>query len=74
VVIRESLILSLFGFFPGTALSLLLYRLSADATLLPLQMTSNRAGVVYLLTVFMCTVSGALAMRKLRSADPAEIF
>ena len=26
------------------------------------------------LTVVMCTVSGAIALRKIRSADPAEIF
>jgi putative ABC transport system permease protein len=26
------------------------------------------------MTVVMCTVSGAIAMRKLQTADPADIF
>jgi len=30
--------------------------------------------VVYLLTALLCALSGVLAVRKLRSADPAEIF
>jgi len=29
---------------------------------------------VFILTVLTCGVSGAIAMRKLRLADPAEIF
>jgi putative ABC transport system permease protein len=74
VVIQESIILSLFGFFPGLLLSVLMYRLAAKATLLPLRMPLDRVAVVYTLTLMMCVISGALAMRKLRRADPAEIF
>jgi putative ABC transport system permease protein len=74
VVIQESLILSVFGFVPGLAISTVLYRFAANATLLPLQMTSDRIGAVYLLTLLMCVVSGAFAMRRLRRAAPAEIF
>jgi hypothetical protein len=29
---------------------------------------------VLVLTILMCAVSGALAMRKVRRADPAELF
>ena len=43
-------------------------------TLLPLHMPAGRVAFVYLLTAAMCAGSGALAMRKLRGADPAEIF
>jgi len=74
VVIQESVILSVFGFVPGLGISLLLYKLAADATLLPIKMTVGRAVLVYLLTAVMCVISGALAMRKLRTADPADIF
>jgi putative ABC transport system permease protein len=74
VVIQESVILSLFGFFPGLAVSLLLYRFAANATLLALRMPLGRVAAVYGLTLIMCVISGALAMRKLRRADPAEIF
>jgi putative ABC transport system permease protein len=37
-------------------------------------MTQERAVQVLALTIGMCAVSALLAMRKLRSADPAEVF
>ncbi len=74
IVIQESAILSLFGFIPGVGLSMLVYSIAGHATLLPVKMTLVRFVVVYFLTAIMCTISGSLAMRKLRSADPAEIF
>jgi putative ABC transport system permease protein len=74
VVIQESVILSVFGFLPGLAISSLLYRFAASATLLPLKMAPDRIAAVYGLTLTMCVVSGALAMRRLRRAEPAEIF
>jgi putative ABC transport system permease protein len=74
VVIQESLILSVFGFLPGLAISTLMYRFAEDATLLPLKMLPGRVAVVYGLTLLMCVVSGAFAMRRLRRAAPADIF
>ena len=74
LVIQESLILSVLGFLPGLALSEVVYVIAYRATLLPLQMDPTRALVVYVLTAGMCIFSGALAMRRLRMADPAEIF
>ncbi len=74
VVIQESLVLSVFGFVPGLLVSFLVYKVSRDATLLPVHMTLGRTVVVYLLTLLMCAASGALAVRKLRTADPAAIF
>jgi putative ABC transport system permease protein len=37
-------------------------------------MTFNRAVLVLLLAVSMCFISGAIAVRRLRAADPADIF
>jgi putative ABC transport system permease protein len=74
IVIQESAILSLFGFLPGVGLSMLVYAIAGHATHLPVKMTLLRLVVVYFLTAVMCMISGSLAMRKLRSADPAEIF
>src|SRR6185437_10424756 len=74
IVIQESAILSLFGFLPGVGLSMLVYSIAGNATHLPVSMTFLRLVVVYVLTAVMCMISGSLAMRKLRSADPAEIF
>ena len=74
VLIQEALLLAVLGFMPGIVLANGLYSLAHSATLLPIAMTTNRAVVVLSLTIVMCTGSGALALRKLQSADPADIF
>jgi len=74
VVFEEALILSVLGFPPGVLLSLVVYEVARSATMLPIHITATRIVVAYVLTVMMCAVSGALAMRKLRHADPADIF
>lgn len=74
VVFEEVIILSLMGFFPGLFLSFGLYRLAAKATALPLYMTVARAVMVLILTIVMSMLSGAIATRKLQSADPADMF
>ena len=74
VVFEEALILSIAGFIPSVALALGLYRLTAAATALPIALPVSRAIIVLILTMVMCGVSGAIATRKLQSADPADIF
>ena len=74
VVSQEALILALSGYIPGYIISLRLYQLTRDATNLPLLMTLDRALLILFLTVVMCAISGIIAMRKIRSVDPAEIF
>ncbi|MEM7593463.1 MAG: ABC transporter permease DevC [Cyanobacteria bacterium P01_A01_bin.83] len=74
VVFEEALILSLAGFIPSTFLAMGLYQLTAAATALPIVLPVSRAITVLILTIVMCGVSGAIATRKLQSADPADIF
>ncbi len=74
VVVEEALLLALLGFLPGLGLSALLYSIAADATNLPMHLDLGRALAVLGLTVLMCSISGLLALRKVRAADPAEIF
>lgn len=74
VVFQEALILAILGFIPGYAISYGLYGLTRSVTNLPLFMTLSRATTVFVLTILMCLVSGAIATRKLRSADPADVF
>jgi putative ABC transport system permease protein len=74
LVLKEAIYLSVLGFFPGVVIAQFVYIISRNATLLPLQMTFARGLVVYILTVFMCGMSGILAARRLKAADPAEIF
>ncbi|GAB4133597.1 MAG: ABC transporter permease DevC [Cyanobacteria bacterium J069] len=74
IVFEEAMILALLGFVPGVVLPIGLYALAANATALPIYMTASRAVWVLLLTLGMCTLSGAIATRKLQSADPADMF
>lgn len=74
VLIQEALLLAVLGFLPGFFLSFGLYQVTYAATMLPIFMKMERAIQVWILTVIMCSVSGAIAMRKLRSADPADVF
>lgn len=74
VVFEEAVILAFLGFIPGAILPLGLYALAAKATALPISMTVARAVLVLILTLIMCGLSGAIATRKLQSADPADMF
>lgn len=74
LVLSEAVILAVLGFIPGYFCTLLVYTQARDATNLPVIMTTERGVMVLALTIFMCAVSALLAMRKLRSADPAEVF
>ncbi|MDF5714677.1 MAG: ABC transporter permease DevC [Rhizonema sp. NSF051] len=74
VILQESLILAFLGYMPGLSFAMFLYQLARQATLLPIAMNFGRIILVLILTIFMCFISGAIAVRKLRSADPADIF
>lgn len=74
VVFEEAVILAFLGFIPGAILPLGLYAMAAKATALPISMTVFRAILVLILTLIMCGLSGAIATRKLQSADPADMF
>ena len=74
VVLQEAVIISVFGFLPALLLAEIVYRITTAATLLPISMTIDRALIVYAYTLGMCAISGLLAARRLRSADPASIF
>ena len=74
IVFQEALILAAIGFIPGIAIAIGFYATMKQATLLPIAMTPGRAVFIFILTGAMCSISAAIAVRKLQSADPAEIF
>lgn len=74
VILQEALILALIGYVPGWAFTMFMYKTARDATLLPVFMSFERAITVLILTFIMCVVSGTIAVKKLNSADPADIF
>ncbi|APB33194.1 DevC protein [Gloeomargarita lithophora Alchichica-D10] len=74
VVFQEAMILAVLGFIPGFFVSNGLYALTQAATQLPIAMTVGRAVTVFSMTVIMCFLAGAVSVRRLGAADPADIF
>tara|TARA_R110002073_G_scaffold131391_1_gene278136 strand:- start:953 stop:1876 length:924 start_codon:yes stop_codon:yes gene_type:complete len=74
IVFEEALILALFGFVPSVLISMGLYKLVEIGTGLPIYMTAARPIYILIGTIAMCTISGAIATRRLVRADPADLF
>jgi putative ABC transport system permease protein len=74
IVFQEALILAFLGFMPGAGIASGLYIFIKSGTNLPIAMTVARAIMILCMTIIMCMISGAIAVRKLRAADPADIF
>lgn len=74
VIFEQALILAVLGFLPGLASASAIYALLAHATDLPFGMDVGRSLTVFVGTLVACMLSGALAARRLRTIDPAELF
>ena len=74
VVLQEALILAILGFIPGCITSIGVYNLLSSLTKIPLTLRPDVAAQVFALTLVMCSFAGAIATRKLRNADPADVF
>lgn len=74
IVFEEAIILAVFGFIPGFIVSMGLYAALVSVTDLPVAMTASRAVLVFFGTLAACSLSGAIATRRLANADPADLF
>ena len=74
VVFQEGIILGVLGFVPGFIGSAGIYALLGSLTRIPIPMRFGVVSQVFILTVLMCLVSAAIAIRKLQAADPADVF
>jgi putative ABC transport system permease protein len=74
LILRQSLFLAAMGYLPGFVVALGLYFVTRRVTLLPVHMTAQRSLFLFVLTIFMCCFAGLVATRKLREADPVDIF
>ena len=74
VVLTHALYLSLMSFLLGWVLSYASYWIITRLTGLVMRMNTMLTVLMLVLTVFMCTIAGGLATRKVVSADPAEVF
>jgi putative ABC transport system permease protein len=74
VVLRQAGLLACGGWLPAFFVSLLLYRIIGELTLLPLATSPEIVVLSFALTLGMCLVSATLAMIRVVAADPAEVF
>ena len=74
VVFASAAYLAVLGFVPGFALSLYLYDLAEKNIFIPFPMPLSKILMVFSLILGMCFAAGTLAIRKLKSANPADMF
>lgn len=74
VVFCSSLLLAFIGFIPGFVVSIGLYQLTESVTFIPMPMPLGKVINVFGLVFTMCMGSGALAMRRMRAVNPADMF
>ncbi|NSX56882.1 FtsX-like permease family protein [Parasulfitobacter algicola] len=74
IVLEQAAILGICGFVPGALLATVLYGMISGATGLPMVMEQARLTNVLIGTLVACAFSGLLAARRLRAAEPAELY
>ena len=73
-VLGQAALSGLAGYVPAWLLCIAAYRIIGAFALLPLHMTSRLTVLTLGLTLGMCLLAAALAVRRVIAADPAEIF
>lgn len=74
LVMQEAVILPAFGFAPALVAAGLLFKLAEAQGGIPTRLTLRDTVLVGGLALLSCAVAGWLATRRLRAADPADIF
>jgi putative ABC transport system permease protein len=74
IVYEQAAILMVFGFVPGLIAALGFYELVKLGVSMPIAMPLSRVALVFTMTAAMCLIAGTIALRRVRSADPAEVF
>jgi putative ABC transport system permease protein len=73
-VMQQALILAVVGFILGTLISQQIYALMRRWAHIPIGMTWTYLLAVLAGSVAMCMIAAIFALRKVYSADPAELF
>jgi len=74
LVLQQSTILMVCGFLPGTLITSQLYAVTRSKAAMPAYLSLGNMTLVFALAFVMCTLSGVLALRRLKQADPADVF
>lgn len=71
---QQAVIFALISYLPALVLTFFLFKIIHHFTRLPILMTMPLTATVFLLSFCMCLISGFLALRKVKKADPADLF
>ena len=74
IVLYEALLMALAGFVPGLVAGAGLYKLIEEFTQIRMFLTPERVLLIFALTSGMCLIAGHLALKKVHSTDPADLF
>jgi len=74
VVLQQAMMLALFGYLPAFVAAHLLYLMTRSMVNLPINMTTERAVGVMVLSFLVCGAAALLSVRKVASSDPANLF
>jgi putative ABC transport system permease protein len=74
VVVSQALVLAVAAYVPALLAAVVLYRVTSRVVLLPLTMDVPIALSVFVLANLICAVSAVVSVRKLQTADPADLF
>jgi putative ABC transport system permease protein len=74
VVFASAFFLAVLGFIPGYLLSLGLYHMAESKMYMPMPLPFSKVTTVFMFMLSMCFMAGLLAIRKLKDANPADMF
>jgi putative ABC transport system permease protein len=74
LVLQEASILAISSFVPALVASAALYAFLTAVSGIQIVMTTGKTVLVFSLTIGVCAVAAAIALNKLRDADPASVF
>ena len=74
LVVVQALFMAVISFLPGMLITLMIFGFVNTYSGLIMFLNFERASIVLVLTMAMCVVSGIIALQKLLSSDPANLF
>lgn len=74
VVLTQALILAVLGFLPGWAISRSLYYITSESAKIPMELGLELSLGVLAMSIVMCSISGLASLRKVTTADPADLY
>jgi len=74
MIMVQAVVLLLISFLPGSLFTVLINYVARTTAGIPAYVSPQGIGIVFLLASVMCVVAAVLAIRRLRNADPADLF